>query len=171
VNQSETMAAIFKKRSIQKVSHQSLVQFDPVVVEKIKMRKVNGWQMTGHKVMGKAHFILRPWWAKKKKLRHASSWSLNLSFCCVFHVLIRVCLNEDETFKGYVRYAFRLKLVSIHPVVLKIFKDYQFFNQSETMAAIFKKRSIQKVSHQSLVGLCEVLSSLDVHPSLSSVNF
>jgi hypothetical protein len=60
-NQSETMAAIFKKRSIQKVSHQSLVQFDPVVVEKIKMRKVNGRQMTGHKVMGKAHFILRPW--------------------------------------------------------------------------------------------------------------
>jgi hypothetical protein len=40
-NQSEAMAAIFKKRSIQKVSHQSLVQFDPVVVEKINMRKVN----------------------------------------------------------------------------------------------------------------------------------
>jgi hypothetical protein len=53
-------------------------------------------------------------------------------------------------------------LVSIHPIVLKkIFKDFQLFNQSEDMAAIFNirqgqrthfwKRSIQRVSHQSLV--------------------
>jgi hypothetical protein len=73
-NQSEDMAAIFNirqgqqthfwKRSIQRVSHQSLVQFDLVVLEKIKIRKVNGWQMTRHKVMGKAHLNRRPWWTK-----------------------------------------------------------------------------------------------------------
>jgi hypothetical protein len=53
-------------------------------------------------------------------------------------------------------------LVSVHPKVLKkIFKDFQFFNQLEAVAAIFNirqsqwtqfwKRSIQRVSHQSLV--------------------
>ena len=64
--------------------------------------------------------------------------------------------------RGWAVPAFWLNLVSIHPIVLKkIFKDFQLFNQSEDMAAIFNirqgqrthlwKRSIQRVSHQSLV--------------------
>jgi hypothetical protein len=42
--------------------------------------------------------------------------------------------------RGWAVPAFWLKLVSIRPVVVKIFKDYQFFNQSEAMAAIFNIR-------------------------------
>ena len=40
--------------------------------------------------------------------------------------------------KGTTNVLFGLILVSFHPVVLKrrIFKDFQFFNQSEPMAAI-----------------------------------
>ena len=56
--------------------------------------------------------------AKEKKVETCIELVVKLSLCCVFHVLIRVCLNEDETFKG-----------------------------------------------------CEVLLSLDVYPSLSSINF
>ena len=47
--------------------------------------------------------------------------------------------------RGWVVPAFRLNLVSIHPVVLKkIFKDFQFFNQLEAMAAIFNIRQGQQ---------------------------
>ena len=64
--------------------------------------------------------------------------------------------------RGWAVLAFWLNQVSIHPVVLKkIFKDFQFFNQLEAMSDIFNtrqgqrtqfwKRSIQRVSHQSLV--------------------
>jgi hypothetical protein len=42
--------------------------------------------------------------------------------------------------RGWAVPALWLKLVSIHPVVLKIFKDYQFLNHSEAMAAIFNIR-------------------------------
>lgn len=52
-NQSEAMSAIlcigqghlteFWKRTTQGEPHPSLIQFDPVVLQKIKMRKVNKW--------------------------------------------------------------------------------------------------------------------------------
>jgi hypothetical protein len=50
----------------------------------------------------------------RKKFTHASSWSTNFSLCCVFHVLIRVCLNENETFKGYERYYHYFMSISPH---------------------------------------------------------
>ena len=72
----------------------------------------------------------------RKEFRHASSWSTNFSLLCV--VLIRVCLNEDETFKSYVRYYHHLMSIPLcgsqaftettGPIVFKRGKSVHQFN-------------------------------------------
>jgi hypothetical protein len=64
----------FWKMGIQRVSHQSLVQFDPVVLEKIKMWKFNGWQTTDTKWWEKLIWTFGP--SELKTFMRTIKWTL-----------------------------------------------------------------------------------------------